>query len=133
MEDKMTQFTTRLSVEPIGDNLWKLLESFEYHVGKYPSDEVIKVPEGFITDFVSIPRIFWVIIPPVGIYGKAAVIHDYCYRTACYQRLKSDKIFLEGMKVLKVKRWKRNVMYWAVATFGWLAWYNHRRRDHNKK
>ncbi|EOH0861805.1 DUF1353 domain-containing protein, partial [Salmonella enterica subsp. enterica] len=30
----------------------------------------------------------------------------------------ADKIFLDGMTVLGVPRWKRTVMYWAVRMFG---------------
>jgi len=129
----MSQFTTKLIVEPIGKNKWQLQEGFEYHVGTYPSDEIIVVPPGFITDFASIPKIFWPIIDPVGKHGKAAVIHDYCYYSACYSRLRSDRIFLEGMEVLEVEPWKRQVMFHGVVTFGWFAWYKHRRRESQNK
>lgn len=40
------------------------------------------VPKGFVTDFASVPEILQGLIPPTGRYGKAAVIHDYLYRTA---------------------------------------------------
>lgn len=129
----MSQFTTKLKVEPIGRNKWILQEGFEYHVGHLGSDERIVVPAGFVTDFASVPRIFWPIIDPVGKHGKAAVVHDYCYATACYKRLRSDEIFLEGMEVLKVKRWKRKVMYWSVVLFGWGAWNKHRRKENKNK
>lgn len=39
----------------------------------------IVVPEGFITDFASIPRFLWSIYPPTGRYQEAAVIHDWLY------------------------------------------------------
>lgn len=129
----MSQFTTRLIVEPIGKRLWKLQEGFEYHIGTYPSDEVITVPKGFVTDFASVPRIFWPIIDPVGEHGKAAVIHDYCYSTACYTKSRSDKIFLEAMEVLNVEEWKRETMYYAVAWFGYFAWYKARKRESKNK
>jgi hypothetical protein len=126
----MSQFTTELKVSLIGDNLWQLLESFEYHVGEYPSKEIIKVPVGFKTDFASIPRVFWSILSPTGKYGKAAVIHDWCYWSACYNRKQSDKIFLEGMVVLKVSKWKQEVMYRASRQFGGFAWKRHRNDKH---
>lgn len=129
----MSQFTSRLIVELITENTWKLIEGFEYHVDIFPSDEIISVPSGFITDFASVPRIFWSIIPPFGVHGKAAVVHDYCYTTACYSKEKSDLIFLEAMKVLKVKKWKRNVMYLAVDLFGGWAWRKHRKKELLKK
>ena len=92
------------------------------------SDERIIVPAGFITDFASVPRVFWPIIDPIGEHGKAAVIHDYCYYTACYKRLRSDEIFLEGMEVLKVEEWKQTTMFHSVRLFGWHAW-NKRRKE----
>lgn len=125
----MSQFTTKLCVEPLDGKFWRLTEGFEYHVGYLGSGEIIKVPEGFITDFASVPRPFWPIINPIGKHGKAAVIHDYCYTTACNSRSRSDYIFWEGMGVLNVTEWKREVMYKAVVYFGWWAWYKHRNRE----
>ena len=93
------------------------MEEFEYHVGDKESKEIILVPKGFITNFASVPRFFWSIIPPWGKYGKAAVIHDYLYYTKKYTRKRADEIFLEGMEVLGVSLWKRQVMYWAVRIF----------------
>ena len=126
----MSQFTSPLVVEHISENEWIVKKSFEYHVGKYPSDEIIIVPKGFDTDFASIPKIFWGILPPTGPYGKAAVIHDYCYRTACYDRKTSDAIFLEGMTVLNVSEWNKVVIYYAVRWFGWRAWNQRRKEQH---
>lgn len=125
----MSQFTTPLEVKPLDGKFWELTKGFEYHVGSHPSNEIIVVPKGFITDFASVPRPLWPIIDPVGKHGKAAVIHDYCYATACYPRLRSDAIFLEGMEVLNVELWKREVMYKAVVWCGWWAWYKHRNRE----
>lgn len=129
----MSQFTSKLEVEPLDGKYWRLTKGFEYHVGCYPSDEVIVVPEGFVTDFASVPKVFWPIISPVGKHGKAAVIHDFCYATACYSRLRSDSIFEEGMRVLNVEAWKRETLYNGVVLFGWWAWYKHRRRENKNK
>jgi len=89
----------------------------------------IKIPAGFETDFASVPRIFWRIIPPWGKYSKAAVIHDYLYSTQEVTRLRADKIFLSLMVELKVKKWKRRVMYRAVRMFGWHPWNKHKEKD----
>lgn len=122
----MSQFTTKLVVEKINNIYWKLLEGFEYHVGTYPSDEIIKVPAGFITDFASVPKMFRGLIKRDGKHGKAAVIHDYCYATAIYSKFKADRIFLEAMAVLGVNLWKREIMFHAVLWFGFIAWFKHR-------
>jgi uncharacterized protein DUF1353 len=125
----MSSFTTPLQVQPLNDRDWKLLSPFKYHVGSLSSAEVISVPSGFVTDFASVPRILWAIIPPWGNYGKAAVIHDYCYSRELYSRQRSDEIFLEGMEVLKVPHWKRKLMYYMVRVYGWPAWKKHRSKN----
>lgn len=47
------------------------------------TDETFTIPTGFPTDLASVPRIFWGLIPPTGVYEKAAVLHDWmCLRLA---------------------------------------------------
>jgi hypothetical protein len=41
------------------------------------ASEVIRIPDGFVTDLASVPRIFWSFLPPDGTYEKAAVAHDW--------------------------------------------------------
>ena len=118
----MSQFTSPCRVEIIGPMLFNVIEPFEYHVGKYPSNTVIKVPEDFVTDFASIPRIFWPILSPIDEYAKAAVLHDYMYVMAPYERLRCEEIFLEAMTVLKVPEWKKKCVYRAVYHLGWYRW-----------
>jgi len=129
----MSQFTTPFVGELIGRNLWRVKEPFEYHVGEYPSKEIIKVPIGFITNFASVPRIFWPIISPIDSHGKAAVVHDYCYYTALYPRKRCDEIFLEGMIVLKVGTIKRTLIYHTVRYCGYYNWYKARLRERKIK
>ena len=84
----------------------------------------IAIPAGFKTDFASVPRALWALLPPLDHYGKAAVVHDYLYRThnvGC-TRLVADKILKEACEVLGVKRWKIGALYLAVRAFGWLSW-----------
>ncbi|ECP4145705.1 DUF1353 domain-containing protein, partial [Salmonella enterica] len=90
---------------------------FEFYLSDDNSD-IISVPAGFITDLATIPRIFWTILPPDGKYAKAAIIHDYLYDNALRTKKEADLIFLDGMTVLGVPKWKRTVMYWAVGVFG---------------
>ncbi|EBH4413765.1 DUF1353 domain-containing protein, partial [Salmonella enterica] len=80
--------------------------------------DVIEVPAGFITDLATIPRIFWILLPPDGKYAKAAIIHDWMYDNALRTKKEADLIFLDGMTVLDVLKWKRTIMYWAVRLFG---------------
>jgi hypothetical protein len=130
----MSSFTKPLIVEPLDNGReWKLKEEFEYHVGTEDSEEVIRVPAGFVTDFASVPRLIWSILPPWGKYGKAAVVHDFCYGTELYPRKRCDEIFLECMVVLQVSSWKRWSMYLAVRGFGWLVWRKHTKVSVNER
>lgn len=121
----MSSFTTPLVVSPMPDGRrWKLVFSFIYHVGSHYSNNIISVPVGFVTDFASIPWLFWNFLPAWGKYGKAAVIHDYLYQTGSRSRKESDTIFLEAMLAGGTKPWKAKVMYWAVKLFGKFAYKN---------
>ncbi|HAG2581977.1 TPA: DUF1353 domain-containing protein [Salmonella enterica] len=113
----MSRFTTPAILEMLGHYNWCVHEPFEFYLSDDNSD-VISVPAGFVTDLASVPRIFWTLLPPDGKYAKAAIIHDYLYDNALRTKKEADKIFLDGMTVLGVPKWKRTVMYWAVRLFG---------------
>lgn len=76
------------------------------------------VPAGFQTDFASIPRIFWNILPPIGPYAQAAVVHDYLYQQGNVRRKTADLNFLNIMKTDGVNFFVRYLMYYAVRIFG---------------
>lgn len=121
----MSEFTTPLKVEFIDGRKWVLCSAFTYCVGSLeePHDE-ITVPAGFETDFASIPRIFWGLLPPTGKYGKAAVLHDFMYSRQQSPRKYADDVFYEAMGVLNVPDYVRKTMYLAVRLFGWIVWKN---------
>ena len=126
----MSSFTSPLIVSLLDNGkYWKLEKMFNYNVGDKYSSEVIEVPEGFLTDFASIPQIFWSILPPVDRWGKSAVIHDYLYKKQIYSRKRSDEIFLEGMEVLKVSFIKRKIIYYTVRLFGKFTWNKYKNSD----
>lgn len=87
----------------------------------------ITVPRGFETDFASVPRLFWRLLPSSGEYNEAAVVHDFLYRcmTYTYTRKEADKVFLELMKRSGVSVIKRRLMYAGVRMGGWTAWRKH--------
>ncbi len=71
----MSRFTRALVVSPLADGkTWVLVEPFAYDVGELGSGDTIEVRRGFMTDFASIPRLFWIALPKWGKYGNAAVI-----------------------------------------------------------
>lgn len=117
---------------PVGEQgrqVYELLESLTFllPVGEPGSmgggGVVVEVPSGYRTDFASVPRILWPIFPPVGIYSRAAIVHDYLYTNdAGCSRFLADALFRELMAELGTPWWRRVVMYYAVRFFGGSAW-----------
>jgi hypothetical protein len=102
------------------------MRSFGYDVGTENSGDTIEVPVGFMTDFATVPRLFWSLLPQWGKYGNASVIHDWLYWDQSRPRAQADRIFLEGMMVLQVGLLTRYAMFYAVQWLGWLAWHRNR-------
>jgi hypothetical protein len=129
----MSRFTDILLVSPLSDGkTWITRREFGYDVGAEGSGNAINVPIGFMTDFASVPRIFWIFLPQWGKYGNAAVIHDYCYWDQTRTRRESDDIFYEAMGVLGVSSVTRHLMYWAVKYFGAPAWNGNKKNKARK-
>jgi len=96
---------------------WEIYEDFGYKDNEL--NITVIVVKGSRTDFASIPRIFWSILPPwYPTYGQPAVIHDYLYRHGLYTRKISDLIFLHAMQESNVVLWKQIIMFNAVRIFG---------------
>lgn len=130
----MSNFTEPLIVTQLENGKWKTERSFKYYVGEEGGDEEIIVPEGFLTDFYSVPFPFRAILPKSQKGNQASVLHDYLYSVKgvtvhkTYTRKEADKIFLEAMGVLGVPKWKRNTMFAAVRAFG-PRWRNDENQD----
>ena len=96
-----------------------LTDDLVFYSAKYRG--MFIAPRGFQHNLASIPQIAQSIIPKVGRYDKAAVIHDGAYgnvlttedgkRIFCVKRV-ADDLFYEGMK--------------AEGVNGLLAWMMHR-------
>jgi len=94
----------------------------------YESDLVgiIIVPEGFETDFASVPRIpvFYILFGDRA--HRESVIHDYLYRSDSFpsvSRGQADNVFLEAMKCRGKRFFVRYAMYWGVRAGGWTAYH----------
>lgn len=137
----MAGFLSPLRVERLDGSKWKVLEDFEYCVGAADSNIIIDVPAGFITDFGSVPKAVWNLIPPVGgPCDKAYVIHDMLYQYPYVQwtepveahlisRGYADSVLNEAMQVLNVGRLLRWSVYTGVRVGGWKAWDGYRARE----
>lgn len=121
MTRERNSFKTPLVVEVMGKR-FRLHYNFTYRWKYKGLTIVISVPAGFETDFASIPRFAWILIPKLGRWNKAAVIHDWLYQHGALSRKQADRCFRDGMRDKGVKPWQYNLIYWAVRLFGWLAW-----------
>jgi hypothetical protein len=88
-------------------------------VGKY---EAVEVPVGFVTDFASIPRVFWSLLRPDGEYTYPAIVHDYMYWMQDRPREVADDIFRFGMQDFQIDKVTTTAIYQAVRRFGQSAW-----------
>ena len=106
---------------------WRLLESFDWYG--------ITVPEGFITDFASIPKFAKWYVDPVGIIRVAALVHDYLYsvlgkytKGVELSRKACDGVFLDIMGRIGMDAIKMRAIYRAVRLGGWYGW-NRRKKE----
>ena len=115
----MSKFLTNLDVEEL-DDTWRLTADFQYQSDLL--NRVVTVPQGFVTDFASVPRLplaFWLCGDTA---HKPAVLHDYYYRTVDApdrpDRETVDDLFLEAMEVDGIGWFRRKAMYRMVRLFG---------------
>ena len=111
------KFYGQFSISPLNKKQWKTDYTF-YYVTK--QGKIIEIPEGTVTDGLSIPRILWFFLghPFQPIAAPAAVAHDY----ECKEKKDSSKEvhdrFYEMLLVRnfnKTKSW----LYWkGVKLFG---------------
>lgn len=136
----MAKFLTPLELEFIDGMMWRVTAEFDYHLGASNGIERVSVPAGFLTDFASVPRGLWNLLPPIGLYGKAAVVHDWLYQNSWLEsgplgwarpvtRAEADSILLEGMKILGVGWWIRHLIYAGVRIGGWKPWNAYRKQE----
>jgi hypothetical protein len=129
----------KVRVEYIDGHQWRLLEDFSWFEADLANGEgvMIDVPAGFVTDFASIPRIFWNIAPP-SYYAKPAILHDWLYYNGAVgdlvvTRAQADKTFRDALKETGVNGTRRWIMWSAVRTFGGRAWNVYRDNDAHRK
>ena len=129
----MSSFTRPLVLEVTQKDKrpFRVVERFGYIVEKTGSSVV--VPAGFLTDGATVPFPLNAIVPAWGRHGKAAVVHDYMYRSGDYSREFADYVFLEAMGVLGVPKWRKWLMYLAVRMFGWIVWNRLRKNETRKR
>lgn len=105
---------------------------FGYDIGEEDSGLSIIIPVAFETDFASIPWFARWLIKTWGRHTNPAIIHDYLYRGGpisapggrweTFDRKYADKVMLEAMEVMNVRKWRRLVIYYGLRIGGGFAW-----------
>jgi hypothetical protein len=116
------EFKTIPQLSPFADgNYWYMLQDLEWLSA---DTHTVVIPIGFVTDFASIPRPIWWLLPKWGKYGLPGVLHDYLYWSQHVNRKTADGYLREAMADLKVPMWQKQVIWAAVRAFGGVAWSN---------
>lgn len=118
-------FLSKLEFEDDGGLPFTLLQPLIYE-SEVLGWNTVTVPSGFRTDLASIPRPLWAVLPPVGKYDAAAVIHDYLYVTGGVTRHQADNVLNEAMTMLHVGDGARRAIYLGVILGGWVQWRKYR-------
>ena len=106
-----------LVLQPAHGYLWRVAQDWDVELD---NGALITIPAGFQTDLASVPRAFWVLVPPYGKCTGPAVLHDYlCVHQSRLDltRKQIDEEFLLAMTAAGVRPWRRRLMYWAVRAY----------------
>ena len=139
------------NIAPISTSMYILVNTWTYSWSSKDVYSSITIPEGFVYDGASIPKIFWSIIglAPDGIHRAAAIVHDWIYTFKgnlppgsvkrkiilndgdvkylntidVWTQKDCDKFFKKMLLQTPLPRWKVKLMFTAVRMFGWTKWY----------
>jgi hypothetical protein len=133
-------FQNRAVLEHLEDELQRLVEPLHYFSqgsARYPEldDRHIVVPEGFVFDGASIPRLAWTLMPSKSDTAEEGCLHDYLFRFG--PRLSLPVGFGAAnwalWSALTISRdgwaWQRTAMWAAVSSGGVMAWRKWRRAN----
>jgi hypothetical protein len=67
---------------------------------------------------LSVPRIFYGFVPPMGPWLAGMCVHDYMYENGIENKKYADKIFKRNLKRGGVKGFLRTIMYHSVRVGG---------------
>jgi hypothetical protein len=118
----MSRFLTPLRAEKSG-SVWTILQPLIY--SSDVAQRVFVVPEGFTSDFASVPRIPLAFLLTGDSCHEAAVVHDFLYARGVVGRDVADAVFREAAGVSGEPGWKSWLMWAGVRLGGWIAWRNH--------
>lgn len=95
------------------------LYQLEEYMAATVLENIVEVNKGFRTDLVSLPWFMRLISLPTGRWARAAIFHDFLYKSRLLPREDADLIFLNIMISDNVASWKAKSAFVLVRMFGW--------------
>jgi len=83
---------------------------------------IVIVPEGFVTDFASVPWVARSIIAVLGRHSVPAIVHDYLYWEQKCTRLQADLIMFDAMEEYKSTWFEKHAVWRALRLRGEGPW-----------
>jgi hypothetical protein len=111
-----------LGVTRFADPFWYLTRAISWSPLPGVALPSVTVPVGFVTDFASIPRALWSLLPRDGDYVWAAVVHDYLYWEQETSKPDADSVFNAAMEDFKIPTAERVAIYNGVSRGGQSSW-----------
>ena len=122
MTARMALSTPRLKLFQGDGTNFMLADPLPYEIEV--SNVKIVVPQGFVTDFASVPGLARAVISVLGRHSIPALLHDYLYWVQPCGRRDADRILRNAMTAYHSKSWERFAVYWIVRAFGWWPWHH---------
>lgn len=91
------------------------------------------IPKGFTTDFASVPKMFWFLIPPMGKHNRAALLHDYLCWSNKKTRKETDRIFYTVLREHGVSTFRCKAMYYSVRLYAKIFISTYKKSYKNRK
>ncbi len=116
-------FLSVFRADKLDGNKWRLARPFTAKItfDTPEVEEILMVPEGFVTDLASVPRLpfmFWLLGDRA---HRSAVLHDYLYRLRRNREF-ADAVFYAAMRAEKLNGVQRGLMWLGVRVGGWPAY-----------
>lgn len=123
---------TQLCVRFVDGRKWEVMHAIPWY--DETRDWTVVVPAGFLTDFASIPRAVWPLLPKTGrTYTRPAVVHDWLYHAGAVDgepitRGYADQALKHAMQEEGAPWALRHLIHRAVRVGGWQVWRKRRKQ-----
>ena len=99
-----------------GRQIWMVMAPFTYQSDVLGRE--ITVPDGFLTDLASIPRVPFFYRELEQLADLPGVVHDYIYSCGCASRDQADLLLKEACLLIGLSAWKAWAIYYGVRVGG---------------